>query len=264
MKKIFFGAIALISLVVNARAADLSVESPPSYAPYDWTGFYLGIHGGYGWGHDPFCTNEVIAGLTFNGIESRGAVYGMHAGYNWQYRSLVFGFETDLSATQIRGASPTQRFSDAFNMASASLEDRFNYLGSLRARAGYALMHTFLLYATGGAAWAHTTHTTNTSFTTNAPLPPFPSSSTVTEVFSAVSDRFGIALGAGAEVRFSVFAFPLIGRLEYLHYDFGTQTSDLRNITICNGPTCGTGALFNNSGRLTVDVLRAGVSIQFK
>jgi opacity protein-like surface antigen len=264
-----FPSIALASVLLAfgvSVALGAELDQPVPKAPhlpiFDWTGFYFGIHGGYGLGHDPFSDNLIIANLTFTGVESRGAVYGLHAGYNWQYRSLVFGFETDLSATQIRGTTPTQSFADpAGDMASGSVQDRFNYLGSLRARAGYSPSPNLLLYATGGPAWAHTTQTTNTSVTNVVPLL---SSFTIAETFSGISDRFGVAVGAGAEVRFSAFAFPLIGRLEYLHYDFGNQNTDVRNDTICNGNTCGTFTAFNKSGRLTTDVVRAGVSIQFK
>jgi outer membrane immunogenic protein len=50
---------ALIATSLAAHAADLPARptySPPSaIAVYNWTGIYLGINGGYGWGgQDPF------------------------------------------------------------------------------------------------------------------------------------------------------------------------------------------------------------------
>src|SRR3974377_1151670 len=49
------GAVALAGLVGPADAADLSrpvyTKAPPLAAPYyNWTGFYIGINGGGGWG----------------------------------------------------------------------------------------------------------------------------------------------------------------------------------------------------------------------
>jgi opacity protein-like surface antigen len=64
MKKSLFASAALIALIAGgpAMAAETGiVASAPAYAPVDdWTGFYLGGHAGYGWGHDPF--NELLVG----------------------------------------------------------------------------------------------------------------------------------------------------------------------------------------------------------
>ena len=47
-------AALLVSTCLSAPAfaADLPVKAPRAAPPVvaDWTGFYLGIHGGYGWG----------------------------------------------------------------------------------------------------------------------------------------------------------------------------------------------------------------------
>ena len=46
MKKYIFGFIVLglIAVTVPSMAADNK--------PYNWTGFYVGINGGYGWGRN--------------------------------------------------------------------------------------------------------------------------------------------------------------------------------------------------------------------
>ena len=52
-------AVALLGLsalsVGTANAADLSTKAPivraPVFAPYNWTGLYVGINGNEGWGH---------------------------------------------------------------------------------------------------------------------------------------------------------------------------------------------------------------------
>ena len=57
MRRILFATIGLLGLAAtNALAADLPRAMPPTKAPvfvpgYSWTGFYLGINGGGGFGH---------------------------------------------------------------------------------------------------------------------------------------------------------------------------------------------------------------------
>ena len=48
--------VALVGFASTASAADMPVKAPiykaPVVAPlYNWTGPYIGIAGGYGWGH---------------------------------------------------------------------------------------------------------------------------------------------------------------------------------------------------------------------
>src|SRR5437879_5441961 len=89
--------------VAAASAADIPLAAkatPPIIAPASWAGFYLGVHGGYGWGENNF--REYLVDTSpfpfFDGVRSRGAVVGGHAGYNWQYGRAVTGLEIDWSA----------------------------------------------------------------------------------------------------------------------------------------------------------------------
>ena len=55
MKRVVFAFIALAATAANAAAADLGRRQPyypaPVYAPlFSWTGFYIGINGGGGFG----------------------------------------------------------------------------------------------------------------------------------------------------------------------------------------------------------------------
>ena len=61
MKRVVFAFIALVSTTAIAAAADLARRAPyypapapvyaPVYAPvFNWTGFYIGINGGGGFG----------------------------------------------------------------------------------------------------------------------------------------------------------------------------------------------------------------------
>ncbi len=64
MKRPISAALALtVALCSAAIAADIPVKSPPVNAPavpvWTWSGFYLGIDGGYGLGSDDFTQTEV-------------------------------------------------------------------------------------------------------------------------------------------------------------------------------------------------------------
>ena len=106
----------------------------------DWAGFYLGAHGGYGWKDNDF-TELVFFGSTTQtgGIKSKGWLAGGHAGYNWQYSRVVTGFETDFSASGLRGSSATVvRTLGGGAIETLSLGDRVKYLGTARARLGWS------------------------------------------------------------------------------------------------------------------------------
>ncbi|HEX3161485.1 MAG TPA: hypothetical protein VHQ92_02815, partial [Pseudolabrys sp.] len=54
MKKFLLGTVGLVALgmAAPALAADMAVKAAPMpyVAPiYDWSGFYIGANGGYGW-----------------------------------------------------------------------------------------------------------------------------------------------------------------------------------------------------------------------
>jgi opacity protein-like surface antigen len=101
--KLCYGIGLLASVMAcagSATAADLPVKAPPPAAMpvylSDWAGFYIGINGGGGWAENSFDFNPV-----FNAKPS-GGVFGGHAGYNWQYGSVVAGMEADFDGADIK------------------------------------------------------------------------------------------------------------------------------------------------------------------
>ncbi|MDQ0458246.1 outer membrane protein [Rhizobium paknamense] len=98
-----------------------------SYSAYDWSGFYLGVQGGYNW-------NQIKA---FGSKTDRdGGSVGAHAGYNFQSGSIVYGIENDFNYS----------FDDKGNAKS-------EWDASGRARVGYTMDRT-LIFATAGLAAA--------------------------------------------------------------------------------------------------------------
>jgi opacity protein-like surface antigen len=226
----------------NAMAA-----VPPAAAIFNWSGFYIGVNAGYGWGRDPF--SELFSTsplLTLSGVNSQGFLGGFQAGANWQSRSVVGGLEIDLSGTGIKGTSSVAGIDNFGAPLSQMQTDKFDLLGSGRARLGYLLSPDILLYGTGGLAWTRLTQTTTVV------------DSDGTFINSTPSWRFGWAAGAGAEMR--LWNSNWLGRIEYLHYDFGNFGNTIGGIS--NGVIFLTTAN-TTSQHLTTDIVRGGVSYKF-
>lgn len=126
-------AFALTASSAIAADAIVPYEEPaPVYGVYDWTGFYLGIQGGYVWTK----ASQPGGSDTFD-----GPTLGVHAGYNFQNGNWVFGVEGDVGYT--------------WNERSFGADDvGTDWQGSLRGRVGYAIDRT-LIYGTGGLAFTN-------------------------------------------------------------------------------------------------------------
>ncbi|SIO14749.1 high affinity Mn2+ porin [Bradyrhizobium erythrophlei] len=138
-----FGALALGS---PALAADMALKAPAYKAIYDWTGFYLGGHVGYGDGGLGAGTNPLPEQGAFFPHSITGGTGGFQAGYNRQFSNrVVLGIEADATFT-----SPV----DLPRRAPAPFNATIDYTGTLRGRAGYAF-GAWMPYLTGGFAWGH-------------------------------------------------------------------------------------------------------------
>ena len=199
-RHILFAATAVlaIGLAPFAQAADLSVpyKAPvPMAAPsYNWTGFYLGVNGGYGWGQqDPF--NIITNRFDSVNVNFSGGIFGGTAGAQIQMAHVVLGLESDIDWANIKGSSTVSAtgFGAPFGPFNASTS--ITSVSTARARVGYA-QDNWLWYATGGAAILRA----KTDLTTVA-------GGTVCGTAglncSGASRRVGAALGAGVEYGFA-------------------------------------------------------------
>ena len=89
------GLVSLFSVFVAGSA-------PGALAGTDWSGFYLGANAGGAWAEaDEFY--PFGAGGTPITIDADGAIYGVHAGYQRQWDSIVAGLEVSYSDTSVDG-----------------------------------------------------------------------------------------------------------------------------------------------------------------
>jgi outer membrane immunogenic protein len=171
-------------------AADMPAPMPVEAvaAPYDWSGVYVGIHGGWAWAE-----SDVTIPPDDIGFDTDDFVIGGQIGYNWAWDSFVFGVEGDISYT---GAE------DEDLVALVGVENDF--LASARGRLGFAA-DRFLIYGTGGAAWA------GFSVSDDALLE------------DDDTTFFGWAAGGGIE--YAITDNITLG-VEYLHYQFDDEDFD--------------------------------------
>jgi len=166
-------AMASGAMTTQASAADLEFMPPPPVFQPAWAGFYVGGHVGYGEADadveiDLDYFDSIEPGLeddsySFSSdLSSDGLIGGVQGGYNWQFNSLVFGIEGDISFTDWSQKSVVFDSEDVVDIGFSGLVDEeafgnasveIDFLASVRGRLGMAF-DNFLIYGTGGVAWA--------------------------------------------------------------------------------------------------------------
>jgi outer membrane immunogenic protein len=203
LKLLIATLVSSVALVGAARAADAIVYDVPAPAApvvpenYNWTGWYVGVFGGLGAGDSEFALDD---GDDFDGtvdVSARGAFGGAQIGADWQTGNWVFGAVADIAATNF-GAE----ISSGGGLGDNSLESSLDYLGTVRARAGYAFDRT-LFYAHGGWAYGQMSQTVVLDGTT---------------VFDDDVGKSGYTVGAGVE---HAFTDRLSFQTEYSYIDLG-------------------------------------------
>ena len=131
----------------SASAADLrqpvyKAAPAPVMAAYNWSGFYMGLHAGYGWAGGE-ATN--VGGTTVVDLNVDGFLAGAQLGWNWQAAGSpwVFGIEGDWSWTNADATG---------TLGGLAFTAEHNWYATATARVGYAWDRA-LWYVKGGAAW---------------------------------------------------------------------------------------------------------------
>jgi outer membrane immunogenic protein len=294
-------ALAVISLAALAAIPAYGADLTPLYkAPpppvLNWTGYYIGANAGYGWGRwDSNSLSPIFPdGVTTSADpDVQGWFGGVTAGYNWQAsQQWVLGVEGDFdwsgekasdnssSSTSSTTSAPTGvgvGACDAHPICTTTTttttatatdnEWRKDWFATLRARAGFLVDPTWMVYGTGGLAFAGTKFSTSSNMTTTTtttitngigqivnPCPPCiaggsptVTSTSASSAFSESQDRVGFAVGAGVE---KLLSQNWSVKAEYLFMDFGKHTF-----------LAGTGD--DTTITLTENVVRVGVDYHF-
>jgi outer membrane immunogenic protein len=185
MKKLLLASAAMMTLgVASASAADLSArktmpyKAQPHAQTYNWSGFYLGVNGGGGWGDS-------------NSSDGFRGLVGGTIGYNYQVSQTVFGLEGDIDWSDLSRNGSCAAFSCGI---------RNNWLSTVRGRLGYAF-DRFMPYVTGGAAFGDIktsvagsgdTNTTKTGWTVGGGL-----EAAIAGPWTAKAEYLYVNLGSG-------------------------------------------------------------------
>ena len=200
-----FGA----ALAADLRPVYKPMPAPEPIAPFSWTGFYLGLHGGGGFGVKQMDFRDLGTPFLWDAtVTTTGFIGGGQVGFNYQWNNIVLGLEADAAWSGLEGHGMCN--TTAFFVNCTAKND---FLGTVTGRLGLVMDRT-LYYAKGGVAWAHDIYTIS-----NVAQPPL-----ATAFTSEVKDtRMGWTFGMGAE-------YALFGgwsaKVEYNYMDFGTGHYD--------------------------------------
>jgi outer membrane immunogenic protein len=261
----------------DLKAAPLYGKAPPEVGR-NWTGIYVGLQGGTGFGTSVVnptggracdVTTGICGALSTiaypdafqNSYGWSGLHGGLTAGFNWQPGPIVFGLEGDISGANINGTGDcTFSFSSPVG-GNTGCRTKLTALGTFTGRVGVTYDRA-LMFIKGGGAWAHFNHVATNDETAGTgdvggggglATPPCTPLCTA----SVGDDRFGFTVGTGIE--YSVWS-NWSAKVEYDYMDFGSKNLTFSFVN----PTTG---LLNGIGyandRERVHLIKAGLNYQF-
>jgi outer membrane immunogenic protein len=228
MRTVLLASVSAIALATSAVAADLPVayKAPPPVVLPTWTGFYIGVEGGFAQHYTNWNDQDGFFNIATHSLSKTGGIFGGYAGYNWQFRSLVLGVETDFNWV---GAKATETwFGGLVGATTLAQTSEVRWLGSTRLRAGLDFEAT-LFYITGGVAYGNV----RDNLTNINGVNPFgPPAGTVRASWNQDQTRIGWTAGFGLEHMFGNW----VGRAEVRYTDLGhSSTSCINGTVTCTG-----------------------------
>ncbi|RFC62611.1 porin family protein [Fulvimarina endophytica] len=240
MRRLLLSSAALSMLTVPSLAADVVYEeqmmapAPMMIEPVasGWTGLYVGVQGGGAFNPsnpdnvtlqtNGFALNRagVVGTNAGNPTGSLGGAFGRnyessfdssfvggaHIGYDYQIDQFVIGAVADFNAIDVSRNSTADSSTPAFYRTERNLD----FLGTVRARAGYLVTPSTLAYATGGLAYGNVDY----NFSSDSPAITAANPAIVRED----EDDVGYAVGGGMEV---MFTDNMSFGAEYLYVNLG-------------------------------------------
>jgi outer membrane immunogenic protein len=256
MKTFLLGSVGLAAmLAAPAMAADMLVAPPPPpVVYYDWSGAYVGGNiGGVWYDHNqhfptPTAVRPFLASSDF-GTSGSDAIFGFHAGAQWQWGAWVLGVEAALSGCTSECRSLSGVNTSPIFGPTQFAEHKMTNLFTLGPRLGYA-WDRWMIFATGGWASANLKSSFCLTITSVCDGPG-------SDGNGASRNNNGWYAGGGFDymVHKGSLVDVILG-VEYQHYDVSNQRA------FCGLPGCGapTSADYDLSSK--GDLVRARLTIK--
>jgi outer membrane immunogenic protein len=205
-------ALASMAAILSLPATNASAQQ--GTLP-DFSGPYLGAAIGFASHHVDI---TVPTAGEFKDTDT-GFTGGGYLGYNWFLNCFLLGIETDFNGAN---TSPTGVDVEVGGAGTTGLTEtttynsKLNWFGTLRGRVGTVFLDNWLVYATGGLAYANVSHTLNDNCVGCANF----SFGGGTTSQSNTSTKIGWTGGFGTEY---LFAPHWLLRAEGLYVDLGSE-----------------------------------------
>jgi outer membrane immunogenic protein len=203
--------IGTTSLLAAAVGGAAPAEAQAT-GPGNWTGMYLGFTGGFAALSTQMNDTAVASGLGYAAwgtsqgtnakLGAKGAMAGLHAGYNLQAGKIVYGVEADISWANVK-ASGTGRVNNASNYGysygggTSNFSSKVDALATVKARLGYDLNGSTMVFVTGGFATANVKNSWSSDALSSSFGP------TVAASSSSSGWKSGYVLGGGFDQKIS-------------------------------------------------------------
>ena len=224
--------IGIVTAIAMTGAGSAALAQPPTQP---WTGFYAGLNAGGVGSTGSHITNTGTdtdgGGLGFNlglgnvpafaSVSDSGALGGAQIGYNWQSGAWLFGVEADADAASSKSSQSYGPNTFGGQAAQTTVFTReLDGLETVRARVGYFVAPSVVIYGTGGSAFGQAKLGNQWICPTCGPATSTESST----AHQTTSTLTGWAAGGGFEWK---FASKWSLKAEYLYADLGSETSTI-------------------------------------
>lgn len=219
MKKVLFASVALAALAVSpAFAADPGMPMEEAPMGFSWTGGYVGLFAGGGWGNVDVEDVDSYNGPPQFGYRDAGFLGGVYGGYNWQAGQIVYGVEAELGYLGLKDSKQYPPYVGVRTPQDSVAAVDTDFYAAATARVGYAFDNV-LVYAKGGVAGLNT----EVSYTDTDPT-----GTTLVSGTSKSKFKAGYTVGGGVEVALTP---QWTVKAEYMYADFGNISHTAESAT---------------------------------
>jgi outer membrane immunogenic protein len=251
--------IAAIMVAGSAFAADMPMKAAPmAYAPYDWSGVYIGGVIGGQWSRtdssnfDPIgaiagVPGSILGAPAFQTTDASSFIGGVEGGERYQFGKLVIGWEADMVWGNANATSATSFGQILVPPGSITNTITVNNKWTGTATSSVGIAHDrWLVYGKAGVAWTKNDYTASTTVA---------GATLFTGTGSDSDTRVGWTVGTGVE--WAIWNSWSV-KVEYDYLDFGTKTVGI------NGSFIGAvGASLPMDNNQHINQVKAGLNWHF-